>query len=193
MGLSRPIRLICYLLAVLALCGCGKRYVPKPYGYFRTDLPEHRYQPFAEPGYPYRFAYAQIAEVRPKTAPDERYWMDIYYPSLDARLHCSYKPVENNLRELSADAQDFVFKHAGKASAIPEQGYENAEAKVYGVYYELHGNTASPYQFYLTDSTRHFFRAALYFNCVPNQDSLAPIVDYLREDVRMMMETFEWQ
>lgn len=193
MGCKRPIRLIFCLLTVLALSGCGKRYVPKPYGFFRVDLPEHRYQSFDETGYPYRFAYSKWAEVRPKTEPDERYWIDIYYPTLDVRLHCSYKPVSGNLRELSADAQDFVFKHAGKASAIPEQGYENEEARVYGVYYELRGNTASPYQFYLTDSARHFFRAAVYFNCIPNTDSLAPVVRYLGEDVRRMMETFEWQ
>lgn len=119
--------------------------------------------------------------------------MDVYYPRLDARIHCSYKPVCGNLRELSDDAQEFVFKHAGKATSIPEQGYDNAEAHTHGVYYELKGNTASPYQFYLTDSTHHFFRGSVYFNCPPNQDSLAPVIDYLRTDVRQMIESFRWK
>jgi len=177
----------------LCLAGCGERYVPKPYGYFRIDLPEHTYQVFREADYPYSFEYSSIAVIRPKQEVDEHFWLDVYYPCFDARIHCSYKPVQRNLRELSADAQDFVFKHAGKASAIPEQGYENPEAHVFGVYYELHGNTASPYQFYLTDSVANFFRAAVYFNARPNQDSLAPIIDYLSADVHTFIETFQWQ
>jgi len=177
----------------LLLPGCGERFVPKPYGYYRIDLPEHAYQAFGEAGYPYAFAYSRAAEIKPRTEPGEQYWIDIWYPAFDARIHCSYKLVAGHLRELSDDAQDFVFKHAGKATAIPEQGYENPDKRVYGVYYELKGNTASPYQFYLTDSLRHFFRAAVYFNCHPNQDSLAPVIDYLRTDVLNLIESFEWQ
>jgi len=186
-------RYILPLVLCLCLNGCGKRYIPKPYGYFRIDLPENTFRTFGETGYPYRFAYSTLAEIRPKKECDESYWMDIYYPRFDARIHCSYKDVNGNLRELSDDAQDFVYKHAGKASAIPEQGYDNEETNVHGVLYELKGNTASPYQFYLTDSTAHFFRAAVYFNCLPNQDSLMPIINYLQTDIRMMIETFEWQ
>ena len=181
------------LVCCLCLTGCGKRFVPKPYGYFRVDLPDNTFRPFHEPDYPYSFEYSQLAEIRPKQAEDEHFWLDVYYPRFDARIHCSYKPVEHNLRELSADAQDFVFKHAAKASAIPEQGYENPEEHVFGVFYELRGNTASPYQFYLTDSTRHFFRAAVYFNCQPNRDSLAPVINYLGKDVQTLIESFRWQ
>ena len=181
------------LVMCLGLCGCGQRFVPKPYGYFRVDLPEATYQAFQEPDYPYTFRYSTLAEIRPKQEPGERFWLDVYYPRFDARIHCSYKPVQRNLRELSADAQDFVFKHAGKATAIPEQGFDNPEARVFGVFYELRGNTASPYQFYLTDSTTHFFRAAVYFNCPPNQDSLSPVIGYLGQDVQHMIETFEWR
>ena len=97
------------------------------------------------------------------------------------------------MRELSADAQDFVFKHAAKASAIPEQEWNNPDERVFGVFYELRGNTASPYQFYLTDSTSRFFRAAVYFNCSPNQDSLAPVISFLGNDVQHLIESFQWQ
>jgi len=181
------------LIACLCLSSCSERYVPKPYGYYRIDLPENTYCTFDKADYPYQFAYSTLAEIRPKEEVHERYWLDVYYPRLDARIHCSYKRVEDNLRELSYDAQDFVYKHSGKASAIPEQGYDNDAAHVHGVFYELKGNTASPYQFYLTDSTTHFFRAAVYFNCLPNQDSLMPVIHYLQTDIRTMIETFKWQ
>lgn len=170
--------------------GCKHRYVPRPRGYYRIAIPEARYSWLSLKDYPYSFALSDNAVVKPLS--DEPYWMDVYYPAFDVRIHCSYKPVSNNLRELSDDAQSFVYKHSGMASAIPEQGYEDREAGVYGVLYELEGNTASPFQFYLTDSVRHFFRGAVYFNCVPQQDSLAPVIRYMNGDVRHLIETFRW-
>lgn len=181
------------VVVLLAMAGCGQRYVPRPRGYFRIDLPDTAYSLYAPKGFPYAFELSDNAEVQPRMAEGERYWIDIRYPRFNAAVHCSYKPVEGNLRALSADAQNFVFKHASVASSLPEQGYENPETRVYGVYYELQGNTASPCQFYLTDSVRHFFRGAVYFNNSPNQDSLAPVIDYIEQDVRHMIETFNWQ
>lgn len=178
-----------FILMAAGLTACGDRYVPKPYGYFRVDLPEHAYTTATLGDCPITAELSTSAEVQQK----EPYWLDVRYPQMKARIHCSYKPVQGNLRELGDDAQEFVFKHAGVASSIPEQGYEDEENRVYGVLFELKGNTASPFQFYLTDSTHHFFRGALYFECIPNQDSLAPMIDYLNEDVRHLIETFRWK
>ncbi len=186
------------LLCLFCLASCGERYVPKPRGYYRIAIPDTLYAPLAvrySPlgAFPYSFDLSDNATVKPRTSQDEKYWIDITYPAFNAQIHCTYYPIKNNLRELSDDAQDFVYKHAGKATAIPEQGFVNEEKRIFGVFYELVGNTASPYQFYVTDSTRHFFRGAVYFNCTPNQDSLAPVINYLQHDVRHLMETFEWQ
>lgn len=181
----------------MCLCGliaCRPTPVPKPRGYFRISLPPHSYQTFSQSQqYPYFFEYSTAATISMRTEIDEKYWIDICYSQLNAKIHCSYKPVENKLRELSDDAQRFVFNHANMANAIPEHGYENAVTHVYGVLYELEGNTASPIQFYLTDSINNFFRAALYFDCIPNQDSLAPVIDYINEDIIHLIETFQWQ
>lgn len=108
-------------------------------------------------------------------------------------VHCSYLPVRNNLPQLLADAQEFVYSHSVKASAIPEQEYIDSVHHVFGVFYELEGNTATPMQFFLTDSTRHFFRAAVYINTIPNQDSLAPVISFLQADMRTLVESFRWQ
>jgi gliding motility-associated lipoprotein GldD len=136
---------------------------------------------------------AKNAEIKAREFPGEVYWIDIVYPELNATIHCSYKPVRNNLRDLSRDSQEFLFSHSRVATAIPAQEFANPSEKVYGVCYDLQGNTASPIQFILTDSTRHFFRGSVYCNAIPNQDSLAPIYDYIREDVRVLIESMKWQ
>jgi len=182
-----------FVLSCLFLSGCSE-YIPKPRGYFRIDLPEKTYEAFNVPGYPYSFEYANIAKVVPKEGnPDDPFWIDIMYPQFNARIYGSYKKVENNFREISEDSRTFVYKHTVKADAITEQPYENEERKVYGILYELKGNTASSIQFILTDSTHHFFRGALYFNVSPNKDSIAPVAAFIREDIIRLIETLEWK
>ena len=186
-------KLVIILSAIIAFVSCAKVSMPKPYGYYRITVPDTAYTAFASqyPKYPYDFACSENAQVQPRA--DEPYWINLYYPALDATIHCSYKPVQNNLRELTNDALEFVYRNASFANAIPEREYSHPEAHVYGVLFDLEGNTASSCQFFITDSTRHFFRASVYCICPPNADSLAPVYEYLRKDVIRMVETFEWK
>lgn len=182
-------------LVVLAFMSCTKASTPKPYGYFRITLPDTSYVPFEArfSQYPYTFSLSQNAVVQPRMDAEEPFWINIFYPALNATVHCSYKPVNGNLRELTNDALEFVYRNASFANSIPEREYAHPEAKVYGVLFDLEGNTASSCQFFITDSTTHFFRASVYCNCPPNADSLAPVYNYLRTDVIRMVETFEWK
>ena len=184
-------KLVVIIGMIVAFVSCTGVSTPKPYGYYRITVPDTGYVDFGLQKYPYTFALSKNAVVQPRT--DEPYWINIYYPSLDATIHCSYKPVRGNLRELTNDALEFVYRNASFANAIPEQEYSHPEAHVYGVLFDLEGNTASSCQFFVTDSTHHFFRASVYCNCPPNADSLAPVYNYLRTDVRRMVETFEWR
>lgn len=186
------------LLLPLLLWSCAKPAAPKPYGYVRFTMPDTCYTPFSlhrpdNQDYPYNFLLSGNAVVQSRTQKGEHYWINIFYPSLNATVHCSYKPVRGNLRELTNDAIEFVYKNASHATSIPEQAYSHPEERVYGVFFDLEGNTASPYQFFLTDSATHFFRASVYCNCRPNADSLAPIHQYLRQDMIHLIESFQWQ
>jgi len=186
-------------IVLTVMTACGGVSTPRPYGYYRITVPDTAYTPFADANantkadFPYTFALSRNAVVQPRTDVPEPYWVNLYYPALDATIHCSYKPVRNNLRELTNDALEFVYRNASFASAIPESEYAHPEADVYGVLFDLEGNTASSCQFFVTDSTRHFFRASVYCNCSPNADSLAPVYEYLRTDIIRMVETFEWR
>lgn len=181
------------ILLMISITSCQPPSTPKPYGYFRIAIPDTSYTKYIEKDYPYTFLLSSNACVKEHYHKGENYWIDIEYPMLNATIHCSYKSIHNNLRVLSKDAQEFLYSHSTIASAIPIQEFANPSNRVWGLYFELHGNTATPIQFVLTDSTKHFFRGSIYCNTIPNQDSLAPIYDYLRKDVRTIMESLEWQ
>ena len=120
--------------------------------------------------------------------------MNIDYPEFQGRLHLSYFAVNDNVEQYIEDSRSLAYKHTVKAEAINERLFIKDEARIYGLLYEIEGvSTASSVQFYLTDSTAHFLRGALYFNVAPRNDSLAPVINFIKEDIYHLMETFEWK
>ncbi|MGM0612473.1 MAG: gliding motility lipoprotein GldD, partial [Bacteroidota bacterium] len=142
----------------------------------------------------YSFEYPKYAVIKDDYMTKGKHnWINIFYPDFKGTLHLSYKEVHDNLPELIKDAHEFVDKHIPKANAIERRKFINDSAGVYGLVYEIKGTgAATPYQFYLTDSSRHFVRGALYFNTKPNNDSLAPVINFIEEDINQMIETFHW-
>ena len=104
----------------------------------------------------------------------------------------SYIKVDSNINQLSEEARSLVYKHVVKAQDIREELIINPEEKVYGTFYHIEGNAASGSQFYLTDSSHHFVRGALYFNVEPNYDSIAPVQQFIKADIERMIESFKW-
>ena len=182
------------LLFALFLVSCGNDPVPKPRGYFRIALPEHHYIKF-DSTFPYRFEYPEYANITGDPfAPEEPYWININFPAFKGKLHLSYKEVNNgNLVEYLEDSRKFVLKHIPKANSIEDSLIMDRKRKIFGLYYEIHGgNAASPVQFFVTDSSKHFVRGALYFNVRPNNDSLRPVIDFLKNDIVHLINTFQW-
>lgn len=169
-------------------------YNPKPRGYFRIDLPKHEYQKF-DTTYPYSFKYSKHAIVVPDQNPEaEPYWINIIYPDYGATIYLSHKKVSNNLSKYTEDARTFANKHIPKANDLVELEIFDSESKVYGKIYHIEGSgVASTCQFWVTDSVKNFVRGSLYFNQAPNNDSLQPLIEYMRDDIQYMMNTFEWK
>jgi gliding motility-associated lipoprotein GldD len=181
-------------LLLFGLTACEPDYVPKPRAYYRIDFPEKSYQQL-ENDCPYTFEYPEYAEVAPDMKGDEKFcWLNINYKPFNASLHLSYKPIieEDDIQFLINDAYTFVEKHNIKAEKITEERIENQTYDAGGLLFKIGGNTASNLQFFLTDTTQHFLRASLYFNCEPNKDSLAPVVAFIEKDIEHMLKTFEW-
>lgn len=187
---------IIFLIFILSFInGCENNYFPKPKGFFRLDLPPKKYIQFDTIGFPYSFKIPDYVQIMPDFEnPNEPFWINLNFKPFDAVLYISYKKVNNNLDVYLEDARMFVTKHIPKANAINENIYINEADNVYGLVYNIEGSqAASPLQFYLTDSTKHFVRAALYFNFTPNNDSLTPIIEYIKQDITVFIETFTWK
>lgn len=188
--------LIVFLLTPAA---CHKAPVPKPKGYFRIDLPVKKYVAFNETGYkeniPLRFEYPEYGtiSINPDN-PDEPGWFNIEFPRYKASIYLTYKNVNNDLAELIEQTYEMNVKnHITKADAINEQLINDSKDDVYGILYDLKGNTATSVQFYLTDSLKHYLRGSLYFESEPNPDSLEPVIEFFREDIIHLIETLEWE
>jgi gliding motility-associated lipoprotein GldD len=189
--MKNNIKILFFLLIIVSISACNNSNpVPKPTGYFRIDLPEKEYKLYND-DCPFTFempVYSFIIKGK-----EEQCWMDLYFPGYNATIYCTYKKVNNDLNAHLEDSREFVYKHVVKADAIEETRYENDTLRVFGIFYNLKGNTATSVQFFVTDSTNHFFRGSLYFNAPPNKDSLAPVVEFIKEDIAHLIESFRWK
>ncbi|MDH3382124.1 MAG: gliding motility lipoprotein GldD [Flavobacteriaceae bacterium] len=175
---------------MLLMSSCTQEYIPKPREYFRIDLPEKDYKQY-ESDYPFSFENPVYSRVIDKNK--DSCWVDVIFPDFDATIFLTYRVVKNNLDVYLEEAHSFAYKHTVKADAINEFMLTYPEHKVYGVIYEIKGNAASSVNFYATDSTSNYLRGALYFNVVPNKDSLAPVIEFLTDDIAHIIETLEWK
>lgn len=64
---------------------------------------------------------------------------------------------------------------------------------VSGIFFTVGGDVATANQFFLTDSSHHFLRGALYFDATPNADSLGIVNKFLIADVKHLINSFKWK
>jgi gliding motility-associated lipoprotein GldD len=186
-------RILTIGLLSLSLFSCEKTWLPKPPGYNRIDLPKHEYRKLEE-GYPYQLDYSKYSQIEPDSFNlAEKTWINLNYPDFGAKVHLTYKRIDKNtdFKSLSTDAFKLTAKHQIKAYGIEEailitpNGYSAVVA-------ELSGEVPTQFQFFVTDSTRHFLRGALYFNTATKNDSLAPVIEYIKIDMTHLMNSLKF-
>ncbi len=197
--IKRKTSIFTLLIFLSASYSCRDIAVPKPKGHFRIDMPKREYilfdnLPAKKPDLPFTFEYPVYGhlsfQVEGKTEPG---WFNIEFQPYRAKIYFTYKDVHNDFEALMEQTYMMNVKsHITKADAINEKTFNNKENKVYGILYDLKGNTASAVQFYVTDSINHYLRGSLYFTAEPNADSLAPVIEFFREDIIHLIETLKW-
>jgi len=182
-------KLIWILVAVFSIMSsCKEDVLPKPKAQLRLEYPEPSYA-LIKTDCPYIFEKSNSAILKT----NEKCWVNLEYPSLNASVNMTYRPVEGNLKELFLEAEKLTFNHAIKADGISSVPYADKDKKVYGSIFEVTGNAASPIQFHVTDSVQNFITGAVYFNVQPNYDSIKPAISYLQNDIIRMIESMEWK
>ena len=186
---------------ILTLFSCGSASeeentaMPRPRGLPAMDIPPHQYQAL-EKGHPFSFELSKQAVVKKDTfALSEPHWMYIYYPRWDAFIQLTYKSVEGDRKRLDKMIRDsyvLASKHQMKANRIEDAILTTRDGRKATVI-ELEGEVATPFQFFATDSTSHFLRGAVYLNTATKNDSLAPVIRYLKQDAIHLIQTLRWK
>lgn len=177
-------------LIIIMLASCEEEIQPRPKAFLSLEYPEADYE-ILRTKCPYVFEKNEIAT--PKKPVGGKYcWLNLEYDLLGGTIFLTYQPIRNNLDSLLSDAQKLPLQHTIKAEAIEGDVYVNPYRRTYGMFYEVQGDAASQAQFYLTDSVNHFITGSVYFNVRPNFDSIFPAADYLKQDIRHLMETVRW-
>jgi gliding motility-associated lipoprotein GldD len=178
-----------------SMVACGAEYTPKPKGYNRIDLPSQTYQALQE-DHPYAFEFSQHAKIRPDSSTiAQPHWINILYPTLGANVQLTYKDINGSqkmLNDLIEDARKLTSKHQIKAYSIEETEVRTPSGDIASVF-ELQGEIPSQFQFYVTDSTKHFLRGALYFRTATQNDSLAPVIEFVKKDIVHLLNTLKWK
>ena len=165
--------------------------------YPRVDFPDRGYQAYENKDCSYAFEYPKYAKiVKDKyqygNESNNECWFNMEFESLNASIYCDYTAIEKDMfGSLLQDAFKIVGKHNVKANFREENIIKNKQG-VGGLLFDIKGPVATPYQFYVTDTTEHFFRASLYFNSKVNPDSMKIVHDFVKKDIDHMIKTFTW-
>jgi gliding motility-associated lipoprotein GldD len=211
--------LFTFYLLLFASCiftACNSTYTSKKKGFFRIEFPEKRYDTFKREGFPYTFQYPAYAQIMQDSTYFDRddqspYWVNIDFPQFNGRIFLSYKEIGaksvykvkqpdgtykdslgiNVFDKMVKDAFKLTNKNEVMASSIKDSLFHTKNG-ITGVLFKVGGNAATARQFFMSDTTKNFFRGALYFEATPNADSLRPVVDFLQKDIDQLISTFRW-
>lgn len=195
----RYLTIITAFIAILLSCkkktSNSQDFTPKPKGYNRIEMPKVAYQKMTEE-HPYYFEYSKYAKLLPDTfARAEPHWIYIDYPNFQANVQLTYKPVlgdQKRLQNMIDDAHKLSFKHNIKAYSIQERIFKAPNGQKANII-DLEGEVPSQVQFYTTDSSKHFLRGALYFKTATKNDSLGPVIQFIRNDILHLVSTLKWK
>ncbi len=217
MKTAQRIVLTLVAFSFIFLSACNSTYTSRKKGYYKIDFPQRAYVLFDDPSFPYSFEYPAYAKIVTDSTyfdsnPENPYWRNVDFPQFNARIFLSYKNIGgralykvkqadgsykdsmgiNQFDKMVNDAFNLTNKNEAVATSIKDSVFRTPNA-VSGVFFRVGGNAATARQFFMSDTTRHFMRGALYFDTTPNADSLKPVQDFLQADIDHLINTFRWR
>jgi gliding motility-associated lipoprotein GldD len=165
--------------------------MPKPKGWPRIDLPEHSYKPYGNEVCPFTFELPAMAE--PDSIRTDSCWVNFYMPDLGCKWHITYRHIPSSGKSRAANFEEYhslVYKHIQKSTRINQVPISTPFGE--GMLYELYGTVGVPAQVIFGDST-HLLMTSFYFDSAVNGDSLSPVINFVKDDLRHMVETLRWK
>jgi gliding motility-associated lipoprotein GldD len=188
-------RIFPFAAVLFFVIACGEELmIPKPPTYLRMDLPDHNYSTLkTDCGFSFDISNAYKSKTTAKTGTGICN-LEIDLGPINGTLYLFYYPLtkSDTLSKFINFSNDKVDDHKLKATSINDEKILRPKDRVFGTFFELEGDVATNYQFYLTDSVNHFMRAEILLNSRPNYDSLKPSLDYLKVDLKKMVNTLKW-
>ena len=210
-------RIAAAVVILFFLFSCNSTYTSKKKGYYNIEFPERKYLVFDEPDVPYSFEYPAYANIVKDSTyfdstPENPFWRNIDFPQFNARIFLSYKQVGgraiykekmpngeyadssgiNYFDRMVNDAFNLTNKNEAVATSIKDSLFVTPN-NITGIFFKVGGNAATARQFFMSDTSTHFIRGALYFDTTPNADSLKPVQDFLQTDILHLINTFRWK
>ncbi len=188
------------ICGTLALASCQKPSpIPLPRAYPRIEFPDRSYDRIYPESCPLSMEIPSYLVVSRRTESlgipiESDCWYDLHSEALNADIHCSYSRITDraDYEKRVDDAFELSRKHVKRADYIDELAFTN-EYGASGVLFLLDGPSATPAQFFVSDTTDHFFRASLYLNSQVNPDSTGPVYEFLLEDLDRLIASFRWE
>ena len=187
-------KLLNILLFVIVCFSCEPTYTPKPLGFNELELPSHEYELYDDDSKPYVFQKSKASKVVPYITDlitEEDDYVKVVYDDLGGAIWVTYKEIGGNIDTLNSYISNsfrLADGHNVKATGIDSEVLKTKDGQ-YATSIILEGDVSSQYQFYVHDSTSHFMRFALYFETATKNDSLAPVIEYLKEDMDLTMDS----
>ena len=189
LGFLKKQRVNFFITWFILVCSCNQAYKPKPKGYNQIQFPEKKFEQITVSNI---YSFKKNTRANHKID-DERFWVTLKYEKLKAEILITHKKILNysELNEFVQESYKLIGRHQIKAESIIEKRVV-ASNKTEAVLFEINGEVASPYQFITTDSTSSFLRAALYLDNATVNDSIMPVIEYLKNDVNHILNTLVW-
>lgn len=192
---------------LLASCGDGEVPQPKPKAYLRVDMPTQEYvtmdtvrisdslRGIVFPA-PFLFEMNRHAFISQARYSKRGAAIELCYPQWSGYVELMYKSIagRDDLRAQIDTAMRMLEYHYQVAAGIDEDLIQIPDNQVYATVWHINGrDVASSCQFIVTDSNSNFLHGEIIIDQTPNNDSLAPMLNYMQTDVEHLIQTLRWK
>ncbi len=175
------------LILLLIVVGCNNDYIlPKPKAFLFKQFKNQEYYNFdSKCGFSFIVNKYSIIDSNECN-------LKIYNPYLKSTIFFTKVNIDNNIMLIQKDFDKKLKENSKNAFYVKSSEYVNSNKKIYAKYFTFSGDTPSNIQFFITDSISKYITGSLFFESKPNYDSLLPSIEFTNNEIRKLIQSFNW-